>query len=68
MITNNNNNNNINNPNFRATPADGRDKLGNEIYPGCNGTVCLPVAQLCAQRKNKRESLSDLNRKYYVTK
>ena len=53
-----NNNNNINNANFRATPADARDKLGNEIYPGCNGTVCLPVAQLCAQRKQKRESMS----------
>ena len=53
-----NNNNrpvNNNNGNFRATPADARDKLGNEVYPGCNGTVCLPVAQLCSQRKQKRK-------------
>ena len=66
-----NNNNNNNNANFRATPADARDKLGNEIYPGCNGTVCLPVAQLCAQRKQKRESMSMENlgkNKYHHTK
>ena len=58
QLSNNNNNrrpvnNNNNNANFRATPADARDRLGNEIYPGCNGTVCLPVAQLCADRKLK---------------
>ena len=58
-VINNNNNNNNNNANFRATPADARDKLGNEIYPGCNGTVCLPVAQLCANRKQKREFMSN---------
>ena len=44
----------INNSGFRATPANARDKLGNEVYPGCDGTVCLPQANLCAQRKNKR--------------
>jgi len=62
-----NNNNNINNPNFRATPADGRDKLGNEIYPGCNGTVCLPVAQLCAQRKNKPGHFNYNGKSYWVS-
>ena len=45
----------INNGRFRATPANARDKLGNEVYPGCNGTVCLPEANLCARRKNKRK-------------
>lgn len=39
--------------NFRATPANSRDSTGNEVYPGCNGTVCLPVAEQCAQRKQK---------------
>merc|ERR1719219_3219031 len=38
---------------FRATPANARDVTGNEVYPGCNGTVCLPVAQQCAIRKQK---------------
>ena len=38
---------------FRATPANGRDASGNEVYPGCNGTVCLPIAQQCAVRKQK---------------
>ena len=45
----------INGGRFRATPANARDKLGNEVYPGCNGTVCLPEARLCANRKQKRE-------------
>ena len=45
----------ISNGRFRATPANARDKLGNEVYPGCNGTVCLPEANLCARRKNKRK-------------
>ena len=39
---------------FRATPANAKDRSGNEVYPGCDGTVCLPKANLCAQRKNKR--------------
>ena len=38
---------------FRATPANARDASGNEVYPGCNGTVCLPIAQQCAIRKQK---------------
>ena len=45
----------INGGRFRATPANSRDRLGNEVYPGCNGTVCLPEARLCANRKQKRE-------------
>ena len=45
----------INGGRFRATPANARDKLGSEVYPGCNGTVCLPEARLCSIRKNKRE-------------
>ena len=47
----------INGGRFRATPANARDRLGNEVYPGCNGTVCLPEARLCANRKQKRELL-----------
>ena len=47
----------INGGRFRATPANARDKLGNQVYPGCNGTVCLPEARLCANRKQKRELL-----------
>ena len=42
---------------FRATPANAKDRTGNEVYPGCDGTVCLPKANLCAQRKNKRMRL-----------
>ena len=42
---------------FRATPANAKDRSGNEVYPGCDGTVCLPKANLCAQRKNKRMRL-----------
>ncbi len=43
----------VNNNAFRATPANARDARGTEIYPGCNGTVCLPEANLCAIRKQK---------------
>ena len=46
-------NNNNSNGRFRATPANARDANGQEVYPGCNGTVCLPVAQQCAVRKQK---------------
>ena len=48
------------NANFVATPANARDGLGNEVYPGCNGTVCLPEATLCAGRKNKGKTRSAL--------
>ena len=30
-----------------------RDARGTEVYPGCSGKVCLPEAQLCAERKQK---------------
>ena len=32
-----------------------RDAVGTEVYPGCDGKVCLPEADLCANRKNKVE-------------
>ena len=51
-----NNNNNNSNGRFRATPANARDANGQEVYPGCNGTVCLPMAQQCAVRKQKCKS------------
>jgi len=66
---NNNNNNNRfrqqNNPrpasrqNNRLFSRNGvtrngaKDASQTEVYPGCKGKVCLPDAQLCAQRKNK---------------
>ena len=57
---NNRGNNRANNRNpvvgsGRATPANARDSSGNEVYPGCNGTVCLPLADLCSRRKQKRK-------------
>ena len=30
-----------------------RDQVGTEVYPGCDGKVCLPEAQLCATRTEK---------------
>ena len=30
-----------------------RDARGTEVYPGCDGKVCLPNAELCATRKNQ---------------
>ena len=30
-----------------------KDAAGTEVYPGCDGKVCLPDANLCANRKNK---------------
>jgi len=36
-----------------VTRNGARDASGTEVYPGCNGKVCLPEAKLCAQRKNK---------------
>ena len=58
---NNRNNGRVRNQNpvigngFRATAANARDREGREVYPGCNGTVCLPEPRFCASRKNKRE-------------
>jgi len=51
----NNNRNNRQSP-FRAngvTRNGSKDRAGTEVYPGCDGKVCLPEAQLCADRKNK---------------
>ena len=36
-----------------VTRNGARDARGTEVYPGCNGKVCLPDAQLCADRKKK---------------
>ena len=58
------NRNPVVNGGFRATPANARDNLGNEVYPGCNGTVCLPEANLCARRKQKRKSLDNVNTRF----
>jgi len=57
----------INNGRFRATPANARDKLGNEVYPGCNGTVCLPEANLCARRKNKPGHFTFGGKSYWIS-
>ena len=36
-----------------VTRNGSRDRRGTEVYPGCNGKVCLPEANLCAERQNK---------------
>merc|ERR1712012_389659 len=36
-----------------VTRNGSRDRRGTEVYPGCGGKVCLPEAQLCADRQNK---------------
>merc|ERR1711970_1590613 len=36
-----------------VTRNGARDARGTEVYPGCNGKVCLPEANLCAERKRK---------------
>ena len=36
-----------------VTRNGSRDRKGTEVYPGCNGKVCLPEANLCAARQNK---------------
>ena len=36
-----------------VTRNGSKDKKGTEVYPGCSGKVCLPEAQLCAERQNK---------------
>jgi len=38
----------------RPTRNGARDADGTEVYPGCDGKVCLPDAELCAIRKNKK--------------
>merc|ERR1711935_273611 len=36
-----------------VTRNGAKDSRGTEVYPGCSGKVCLPEAQLCAERKQK---------------
>ena len=36
-----------------VTRNGSRDRRGTEVYPGCDGKVCLPEASLCAERQNK---------------
>merc|ERR1711862_1058046 len=36
-----------------VTRNGSRDRKGTEVYPGCDGKVCLPEASLCAERQNK---------------
>jgi len=60
-------NNNNSNGRFRATPANARDATGQEVYPGCNGTVCLPVAQQCAVRKQKSGHFAFNGKSYWVS-
>lgn len=42
-----------------VTRNGAKDAAGTEVYPGCSGKVCLPEAQLCAQRKNKVKEYCD---------
>merc|ERR1712112_482499 len=48
-----NNNNNRTFGRNGVTRNGARDARGTEVYPGCNGKVCLPEARLCAERKRK---------------
>lgn len=57
----------INGGSFRATPSNARDRSGHEVYPGCNGTVCLPLADLCARRKNKPGHFTFGGKSYWVS-
>merc|ERR1711988_1590058 len=36
-----------------VTRNGSRDRRGTEVYPGCDGKVCLPEAKLCAERRDK---------------
>jgi len=36
-----------------VTRNGSKDRRGTEVYPGCDGKVCLPEAKLCAERQNK---------------
>merc|ERR1719245_1967471 len=57
----------INGAGFRATPSNARDRSGHEVYPGCNGTVCLPLASLCSQRKTKPGHFTFGGKSYWVS-
>merc|ERR1719245_1398502 len=66
-LANNNRNKIINGAGFRATPSNARDRSGHEVYPGCNGTVCLPLASLCSQRKTKPGHFTFGGKSYWVS-
>jgi len=36
-----------------VTRNGSKDRKGTEVYPGCSGKVCLPEAELCAERQRK---------------
>ena len=36
-----------------VTRNGSKDRSGTEVYPGCDGKVCLPEAILCADRQQK---------------
>jgi len=51
--TSRNNNNSRQFSRNGVTRNGAKDAVGTEVYPGCDGKVCLPEARLCANRKNK---------------
>jgi hypothetical protein len=73
----NRNNNNRNNRNNRrnnrrnngggVTRNGSRDRAGTEVYPGCDGKVCLPEAKLCAVRKEKDGHASFNGQNYWFS-
>merc|ERR1712142_639693 len=77
----NNNRNNRNNRNRPArqnrqnnqfgrngvTRNGARDAKGTEVYPGCNGKVCLPDARLCAERKQKAGHQANRGKSYWFS-
>jgi len=50
-----------------VTRNGAKDSVGTEVYPGCNGKVCLPEAQLCADRKRKKGHKMIGNKSYWMS-
>jgi len=50
-----------------VTRNGARDARGTEVYPGCNGKVCLPDAQLCADRKKKAGHQQSGRKSYWMS-
>jgi len=50
-----------------VTRNGARDARGTEVYPGCNGKVCLPNAELCASRKNQFGSQTSRGKTYWFS-
>jgi len=50
-----------------VTRNGARDASGTEVYPGCSGKVCLPEAQLCAERKQKAGHKQIGGKSYWVS-